>query len=108
MKGEIQGTRRVDSAVNDPFSGSLYITVTGVNENQPGPEPTASAVALEGGVDPALPDAADLQQAADLVNQVEGPVALNIVGYLTDASNADTAAATTNFVGSYGAVDSVP
>ena len=52
IKGEIPGTRRIDTVINDPVSGSLYVTVSGVNEQQPRPAATTDPVALAGGVDP--------------------------------------------------------
>ena len=89
VKGEIAGTRKVDMVLNDPVSGSLYIMASGVNEDQPQPAETDSPVALAGGVDPTIPDAADLQNAANTIEKVDGPVALNIVGYLNDIAKID-------------------
>jgi len=100
VRGLDPGTRKVDSAVNDPFSGSAYVFITGVNDEQPNPVPTSGApVALTGGVDPDLPSQADLQSSAALLTKVEGPIALNIVGYLSDASMADGSLAPTVWVG---------
>jgi phage tail sheath protein FI len=90
VKGEIAGTRKVDQVLNDVVAGSLYVMASGVNEAQPQPAETDNPVALAGGIDPTIPDAADLQNAARMITKVEGPIALNIVGYLSDASKADT------------------
>ena len=81
--------------INDPSSGSQYIPITGVNEAPGHPVPTTvNPVALAGGVDPALPDATALIGSAQLqLSKVEGPIILNIVGYLTDVSKIDTAEA---------------
>lgn len=89
MKGTLPGTRRVDNVINDPYSGSQYIAIAEVNDAQQ-PSPTTSAVSLAGGVDPALPDAADLQSAAQLLGSVEGPINLNVVGYCNDVGKIDT------------------
>jgi uncharacterized protein len=99
IKGEIPGTRRIDSVINDSVSGSLYVSVSGVNEQQPQPVVTTEPVSLAGGVDPSIPDSGDLQDAAQVVTKVEGPIALNIVGYLNDASKADTVEFSNAWVG---------
>lgn len=98
MKGTLPGTRRIDSVVNDPFSGSQYISISEVNDTQQ-PSPTTSAIALAGGIDPAVPDAADLQSAAQLLATVEGPINLNVAGYVTDVGTVDTADWANNYVG---------
>lgn len=99
IKGEIPGTRRIDTVINDSVSGSLYLSVSGINEQQPRPEPTDDPIALSGGIDPAIPNAGDLQDAAEQITKVEGPIALNICGYLSDASKADTAEFASVWVG---------
>jgi uncharacterized protein len=91
VTGSIPGTRRIDSLINDPVSGSRYVRVTEVNGLQLQPKPTdPNAVFLTGGVDPAIPDGGELKDAARLVTKVEGPIAVNICGYLDDASKANT------------------
>jgi uncharacterized protein len=99
IKGEIPGTRRIDTVLNDQVAGSLYVTVSGVNEQQPRPVATTNPVSLAGGIDPAIPDAGDLQDAALQITKVEGPIALNVVGYLNDASKADGNEYATAWVG---------
>lgn len=98
VKGTLAGTRRVDSVLNDPAAGSQYVRVINVNDLQPRPSPTSSPTALDGGVDPAPPDAATLVSAAEGVTKVEGPVTLNIVGYLNDAGKQDSIDAATVWV----------
>ena len=90
IAGEIPGTRRIDSVINDSAAGSLYVTVSNINEAQPQPAATTDPTPLSGGVDPALPQPGDLQSAALQITKVDGPLVLNIVGYLTDASLADS------------------
>jgi phage tail sheath protein FI len=97
--GEIPGTRRIDTVLNDSVAGSLYVSVSGVNESQPRPVATTNPVSLAGGTDPAIPDAGDLQDAAQQITKVEGPIALNIVGLLADASKAETAEFASAWVG---------
>ena len=99
IKGEIPGTRRVDTTINDPNAGSQYIRIDQVNPVQGQPVPTASATPLIGGVDPALPDTSALVAAAALVSKVEGPVLVNIVGYHSDISKINTADTATAFTG---------
>jgi uncharacterized protein len=99
IQGDIPGTRKIDTVINDSVAGSLYVQVSGVNEQQPRPVATTDPVSLAGGVDPSIPDAGDLQDAALQITKVEGPIAVNIVGYLNDASKADTAEYATAWVG---------
>jgi len=98
VKGTLPGTRRVDSVLNDSAAGSRYVRVVDLNEAQPRPMPTSSAVALDGGVDPAPPDGATLVTAATNVTKLEGPITLNIVGYLSDSSVQDSALAADKWV----------
>ena len=91
VAGDIPGSRRVDSAINDPVSGSQYIKIDGVNELQGSPVPPAgAAIALAGGVDPEIPDQTALVGAAKYISSIEGPIMVNIVGYHPDASKIDT------------------
>jgi len=90
VTGSIAGTRRVDATVNDPSSGSQYISISQVNESQPAPVPTTNAVPLAGGIDPKMPAQGDLVAAAAVVDKVEGPIIFNIVGYHTDMSKIGT------------------
>jgi uncharacterized protein len=99
VSGDIAGTRRVDSVINDSSSGSMYVRVSGVNEDQPKPDETEEgAVSLADGVDPNIPDEAALTGSAELVEKVDGPVTLNIVGYLADSSTENTSDAVTSWV----------
>ena len=89
VTGNLSGTRRVDSAINDLYAGSRYIRITGLNTLQPQPA-VAEEVALAGGIDPGIPDVAALRASAQKIGKVEGPINLNIVGYLNDATKLDT------------------
>ena len=94
MSGEIAGTRKVSTAINDPNSqaGSRYIYISDVNTQQPRPTANAdTAIFLTDGVDPAVPSAADMKSSASFVTQVEGPINLNIAGYLANAAKEGTA-----------------
>jgi phage tail sheath protein FI len=55
-------------------------------------------VALTGGIDPSIPDEAALTSSAELVEKVDGPVTLNICGYLADASTENSSDAVTSWV----------
>ena len=48
VKGSIPGTRRADVVINDPASGSQYIRITGINEEQPQPQDSDNAIASDG------------------------------------------------------------
>jgi hypothetical protein len=98
VTGNLAGTRKVDAAVNDPYAGSRYILVSGVNINQPQPKPTTDPVDLAGGIDPDIPDAAALISSAQMISKVEGPINLNICGYNSDASSVDTVTAPSTWV----------
>lgn len=101
ITGNVPGSRRIDSVLNDNSGGgSQYVLATGVNDSQPIPAATTgAAVSLAGGVDPTVPIAADLTASANLVTKIDGPVALNIVGHLSDASKVDTDQYATVWVG---------
>lgn len=90
IRGDIAGTRRVDSVVNDVAAGSQYVFVLDLNEAQPQPTVTTNPVALAGGVDPGIPDSATLTASAQGVTKLEGPITINICGYLADAAKLDT------------------
>ena len=91
VTGAEPGSRRVDSVVNDPYAGSRYISISGVLPAQPKPEPTATPRSLAGGTDPDLPDVAALSSSADAITKVEGPILINVCGYLEDASAENSA-----------------
>jgi hypothetical protein len=88
--GTAPGSRQVTSAINDQFAGSRYITISGLNSTQPRPAEAATPVALDGGIDPKIPDDSALIASCSAITKVEGPVSLNICGYLKDASKMDT------------------
>ena len=98
VRGEIPGSRRADAAINDPASGSQYVRMDQVTESQGQPVVTTNAVALAGGVDPKIPDASALVAACTQVNKIEGPAAVNIVGYHSDVSKVNTSEAATTYV----------
>lgn len=87
VNGTLAGTRRVDTALNDPYAGSRYISVNGVNATQPRPsETTAAPVSLAAGTDPKISDGSALTASAAALGKTEGPINLNICGYLKDAA----------------------
>jgi hypothetical protein len=99
MTGTIPGTRRIDAMINDPYSGSRYVLVTEMNSTNY-PAEAETPVALTGGVDPNLPTPGDLNSSAGLLTKVEGPIMLNIVGYLADALKEDQPNQSDSWVGS--------
>lgn len=101
MTGAINGTRTVAEAVNDSVNGSRYVFVAGVDPSiQPDDTALGGSVNLAGGTDPDLPDSGDLISTAEYAaNQVEGPILLNIVGYVTDVNSVETTDWATDYVG---------
>src|SRR5580765_4878976 len=99
ITGNPAGSRRVDAVINDPYAGSRYVNISGVNLAQKQPVVTVDPVALAGGVDPAIPDAAAMISSCQKITKVEGPINLNICGYLKDATTADSTNAPANWVG---------
>lgn len=90
IAGTIAGTKSLSEAVNDLTTGSRYVTVSGVATNVV-PTEALTAVALANGVDPSLPTSGNLQTSAvSSVDKIEGPIIVNIVGYLADATDAET------------------
>jgi hypothetical protein len=98
VRGTLSGTRRVDAVLNDPSTGSQYVRVVNMNDLRPQPAATTDAVALTGGVDPGTPDAATMVASANNVTKLEGPITLNICGYLSDAGAQDSIDAATKWV----------
>lgn len=98
VKGDIPGSRRIDSVINDATAGSQYVTVSGVHDVQGVPVATTNPVSLAGGVEPKIPDAAALVASTSQVSSIEGPVTVNIVGYHSDVSKIETADAATSYV----------
>ena len=99
LAGDISGTYRADSRVNDLTSGSRYVRLTDVNANNYILVSDPNAVPLSGGVDPDLPDISDLQDSARRLSKVEGPMVINIASYLRDAKKADTDEMSESWVG---------
>jgi len=98
VSGDVGGTRKVDSVINDAATGSQFIFVTNVNVEQLQPE-EATSVPFTGGVDPKLPDASALTASAEMAGKLEGPININVCGYLTDAAAADTPDAASKWIG---------
>lgn len=98
--GDVPGTKRVDYAVNDLTLGSRLISVTSIDPLQPQPKETVNPLYLASGTDPGIPNSTELQGATRTLAPIEGPIVLNIVGYLSDASKVDTTGAFDVFVGS--------
>ena len=97
MTGTIDGTRRLDSVINDPYSGSTLVRITSFNSAIT-PAALTTATALAGGTNPAVPASSNYSTAAiSAVNKIEGPIIVNLVGYTTDVNN----------VGSYVAPETV-
>ncbi len=90
VTGNPSGSRRVDSAINDLYAGSSYIKIANLNTAQPQPAETTTEVSLTGGIDPGVPDAAALRNSALMVGKVDGPINLNIAGYINDVTKLDT------------------
>lgn len=89
MTGDVPGTRRADAAVNDPYSGSTLVRLTGFVTTVV-PAEITTATALENGTDPALPDSADYPSITqDAVSKIEGPIIVNLVGYTTDVNDTE-------------------
>ena len=96
MTGAVAGTRRVDTAVNDLASGSRYVRVTNVHSNNVTPDPDLAD--LTGGTDPDIPNVTDLSAAVDYLDEVEGPMNINVCTYLADASLVDVNGSQTQYV----------
>lgn len=89
LTGNIPGTKRVDTAINDEIYGSRYVRVSNVDTTvEPTQDNDSTTALLSGGVDGGLPSAANLLTAAETgVNGIEGPIILNIVGYQEDGGD---------------------
>lgn len=96
LSSDLPGTRRLASTVNDPYSGSTLIRVTNVSTSNH-PNPTGSnPIALVSGTDPGIPSSTDIgSSAVEGVSKVEGPLLLNLVGYMTIAGGTETYTAPT-------------
>lgn len=97
--GTVSGTRTVAEAINDFVSGSRYVKVTS-SLTTVAPAETSNPVALTGGTDPALPAVLDMTSAAiSATAKLEGPIILNIAGYVSDATKIETSTWADAFVG---------
>ena len=77
LDGTVQGTKRVDVAVNDEIFGSDLISISAVDGTK---TPTTATVALVNGADGDEPTGADLKAAATAAAaEVDGPVLVNAV-----------------------------
>jgi uncharacterized protein len=92
VSGKIAGTQRVDIAINDPNNnaGSAYIFISEVNADNKQPSATAVETPLIDGLDPSIPTGLEMAAGTQYLGQVEGPINLNIVGYIADASKVNT------------------
>lgn len=89
MTGQTPGTRRADTAINDPYSGSTLVRLTAFDSTVT-PVDITTATALESGTDPALPDSTDYPTVTvTAVSKIEGPLIINLVGYTTDENDTD-------------------
>jgi hypothetical protein len=89
VRGQLAGTRRVDSAINDSLGGSRYVRVTNLDLNVEEVADVSAATLLAGGDDPGWPQSADLNSAALTLGGVEGPLIINVVSYLNDEAFRD-------------------
>lgn len=88
LNSDIPGTRRVEDAVNDPYSGSTLVRVSSVSLTA-SPD-SLSAINLSGGADPGLPAAEDYEAIAqDAVAKIEGPLIVNLVGFMVKSSGSE-------------------
>lgn len=91
LSSDIPGTRQLESAVNDPFSGSTLVRISSVSTTNNPNSTGSSPLNLTGGADPGLPTQGDLTTAAiNNVPKVEGPIILNLVGYLQTSPSGET------------------
>jgi hypothetical protein len=89
MTGDVSGTRRADSAINDPYAGSSFIRLVSFDPTVV-PADITEVTLLETGTDPDLPDTTDYPDAAvDAVSKIEGPIIINLVGYTPDRNDND-------------------
>lgn len=86
VKGTVPGTRRVDSVINDLVGGSKVVRVTNLDLAREDVAEVDDITALTGGEDPSWPQSADLLSACQYLGGIEGPMAVNICGYLNDES----------------------
>ena len=83
LDGTVQGTKRVDVAVNDEIYGSRFVTISAVDDTQ---TPASQSFVLVNGADGNPPGAPAIATAAEnAAAEIDGPVLLNAVGYKTAA-----------------------
>ena len=84
IDGSIPGTKGPASAINDSVYGSKYVTCTVLKTDEdPDMLGLDGAEALISGTDAGAPDANDLTADAKIaVEQIEGPVLLNVAGHM--------------------------
>jgi hypothetical protein len=104
MTGDVPGTKRVDVAINNPSTGagSRYIRITDVNDAHTtiptvGTPNPGDPIFLINGVDPYVSSENEMGDSAAVLSQIEGPLNLNICGYLEDAGTMDTDDAEASF-----------
>jgi uncharacterized protein len=86
MTGDLPGTKRVDTALNDEQYGSRYVIVTDPNRNVSPTEVGPESAALLDGADGTIPTAADLLTAAiEGAAEIEGPIVVNIAPHRTSS-----------------------
>lgn len=94
MDGTVGGTteigvRKVDLAVNDPYSGSSWVVISDVNTAV---DPAEDTWDLADGTDPGIPDSGAFStKAIDAIRAIDGPVIVNAVGYRNVDASADPA-----------------
>lgn len=87
--GTESGTKTFVSAVNDPYSGSSYVEITSYDSTVI-PNAITTITPLDGGVDPAVPEAGEyLAASKSAVEKIEGPIIVNHVGYKTNVLTED-------------------
>lgn len=86
IDGSVPGTKRPDSAINDPLYGSSFVTCSVLTTAEE-PEADGTLNSLTSGADADAPESADLSASATTaVAEIEGPVILNIVGHDEDGT----------------------
>lgn len=85
------GTYPVVERVNDVVAGSRYVRLSAAASDR-WVASVASPVPLINGVEPNIPSAIDLLGGlAPAIDKIEGPIILNVVGYLSDHTKEGTA-----------------
>jgi hypothetical protein len=87
MTGDYLGTRKVDTAINDPYSGSSFVRISNASSSNPNIN-ISTIQAFEHGTDPDVPSIDDyLTPTENAVSKIEGPIILNLVGYTPDIND---------------------